>query len=47
MKEFNRLEQSHSLWKQAETELVHIQQVHIKHLKTHNAFSSQKYNSLL
>ena len=42
MKEFNRLERSHSSWKQAEKEIVHIQPAHGKHLKLHSAFSSQK-----
>ena len=33
MKEFNRLERSHSLWKQAEKEIVHIQLAHRKRSK--------------
>ena len=42
MKEFNRLERSHSSWKQDEKQIVHIQPAHGKHLKLHKNFSSRK-----
>ena len=48
MKEFNRLERSHSLWKQAENEIVHIQLTHSKHLKQSTELSpTETFDSLL
>ena len=46
MKEFNKLERSHSLWKQAEKEIVHIQLAHSKHLKNPQNFLQQKHMTL-
>ena len=48
MKEFNKLERSHSLWKQGEKEIVHIQLAHRKHLKKSTELPpAETYDSLL
>ena len=48
MKEFNKLEWSHSLWKQAEKEIVHIQLAHSKHSKeSTELLPAETYDSLL
>ena len=48
MKKFNKLERSHSLWKKAEKEIVHIQLAHSKNLKQSTELSpAETYDSLL